>query len=189
MDIRNISNKDFGDYLKDVEEAQLSEAFWRSALIQNLNSSVSSSPYFNVFLAAQVKNKDNGFLSKDITVHDLILHRGDIHHIFPRDYLKKNGFKRGQYNQIANYVLMQSEINIKVGNASPKDYFGKLKIQCVQGELKYGGINNMDQLLENLRMNCIPESIFDMDITDYEEFLKQRRALMAEKIRAYYYSL
>lgn len=33
--------------------------------------------------------------SKDIEVEDLIVARGDIHHIFPREYLKKNDLRRG----------------------------------------------------------------------------------------------
>ncbi len=45
------------------------------------------------------------------------------------------------------------------------------------------------QHLENLRMNCIPETIFSMDIDKYNEFLMQRRLLMAKKIKDYYYSL
>ena len=45
----------------------------------------------------------------------MIEHRGDIHHIFPRQYLKENGFSQSQYNQVANYVYVQQEINIKVG--------------------------------------------------------------------------
>jgi uncharacterized protein with ParB-like and HNH nuclease domain len=40
-----------------------------------------------------------------------------------RDYLKKNGLDRSKYNQIANYVYIQSEINIKIGNRPPKAYF------------------------------------------------------------------
>lgn len=38
----------------------------------------------NNHLAAQVKANDKGFLSRDITVHDLISHRGDVHHLFPK---------------------------------------------------------------------------------------------------------
>lgn len=189
LDIRNISTKNFKEYLNDVENAQLSDAFWNASLVQSLDTSVSSSPYFNVYLAAQVKENDKGFLSKDITVNELISHRGDIHHIFPRDYLKKNGLTKGRYNQIANYVYMQSEINIKIGNAAPNKYFGELKEQCNGSDLKYGGINDMQVLQENLRMNCIPKAIFEMDIDDYDEFLKQRRVLMAQKIKGYYQSL
>ena len=188
-DIKQISSQGIESYLNNIEEASLSDAFWSASLVQSLNSSVASSPYLNVFWASQVKMHDNGFLSKDISVTDLITHRGDIHHIFPRDYLKKKGLKRGQYNQIANYVYMQSEINIKVGNKAPNIYFEELKAQCNGGSLKYGGIDNNALLNENLEMNCIPESIFEMNIDNYEEFLRQRRALMAKKMRRYYFSL
>lgn len=34
--------------------------------------------------------------------------------------------------------------------------------------------------------NCIPEEIFDMDYTQFEDFLEKRRHLMAQKIRKYY---
>ena len=49
----------------------------------------------------------------------------------------------------------------------------------------YGG----STLKENLTMNCIPETIFSMDIDNYNEFLMQRRLLMAKKIKDYYQSL
>ena len=189
-DIRNIAEKDFSVYLKNVEDAELSDAFWDVGLIQNLNSSVSTSPAFNVFIAAQAKLNDNGFLSRDITVKDLLNYKGDIHHVFPKDFLKRNGMKRGQYNQIANYVYMQSEINIRVGNKSPSLYFNELKKQCINGVgLKYGGIDSLEMLMENLKQNCIPASIFDMDIEHYEDFLSQRRAMMARKMKTYYLAL
>jgi len=189
FDIKNISSKDFEEYLKSVENADLSDAFWDTALVQNLDTSASSSPNFNVYLAAQVKSNDKGFLSKDINVRDLISHKGDIHHVFPRDYLKKNGLKKGEYNQIGNYVYMQSEINVQIGNKAPHVYFDELKDQCNGAGLKYGGIDNFQSLEDNLMMNCIPDTIFSMDIDNYDEFLTQRRELMAKKIRDYYYSL
>lgn len=189
FDIKNISSKNFEEYLKSVENADLSDAFWDTALVQNLDTSASSSPNFNVYLAAQVKSNDKGFLSKDINVRDLISHKGDIHHVFPRDYLKKNGLKKGEYNQIGNYVYMQSEINVQIGNKAPNVYFDELKDQCNGAGLKYGGIDNFQSLEDNLMMNCIPDTIFSMDIDNYDEFLTQRRELMAKKIRDYYYSL
>jgi hypothetical protein len=189
QDIKSISDNNFEDFLKRVEEAELSDAFWNVALIQNLDTSSTNSPYFNVFLAAQVKQNDIGFLSSDITVRDLILHKGDIHHVFPKDFLKRNGFSKKNYNQIANYVYMQSEINIKIGNKPPKTYFEDVIQQCKNGNKKYGGITSISELEQNLQMNCIPNSIHSMDIGDYEEFLKQRRQLMAEKIKKYYFSL
>jgi len=38
----------------------------------------------------------------------------------------------------------------------------------------------------NWKMNCIPESIVNMTIDDYEEFLEERRNLMAQKIKKYF---
>lgn len=188
-DIRQIANRPFAEFLKDIEDAELSDAFWNASLVQSLNTAVASSQYLHVFWAAQVKLSDKGFLSRDITVNDLITHKGDIHHIFPRDYLKKSGLKRGDYNQIANYVYMQSEINIKVGNKAPKDYFAQIQEQCNGATLQYGAISDMEVLKDNLRMNCIPVGIFEFGLDNYDEFLKQRRKLMAEKMRLYYVSL
>ena len=188
-DIKNISKMDFGEYLKNVESAELSDTFFDIALVQNLDTSVSTSPYFNVYLAAQVKLNDKGFLSRDITVKDLISHKGDIHHIFPKDYLKKYGLLRGQYNQVANYAYTQSEINIKIGNKAPEVYLNELKEQCNCRDLKYGGITDVEMLTENLKSNCIPESVFSMNIEKYDDFLEQRRVLMARKIKEYYLSL
>lgn len=189
LDIRNISNKDFKKYLNDVESAELSDAFWNVALIQSLDTSAANSPYFNVFLAAQVKSKDKGFLSRDITVDALISHKGDIHHVFPKDYLKKYGLTKGRYNQVANYAYMQSEINIKVANKSPNLYMQDVKKQCAAGKFKYGGIDSVEDLDKNLKMHCIPDSIYLMDIDKYEDFLEKRRVLMAQKMKGYYLSL
>jgi hypothetical protein len=189
FDIKQIASKPFEQFLEEIESADLSDAFWNASLVQSLDSSVSSSPYFLVYLASQVKNNDKGFLSKEITVNDLLTYRGDIHHIFPKDFLKKNGMERGKYNQIANYVYMQQEVNISVGNKAPQDYFTEILEQCKGGDLKYGGIASLHELHTNLQANCIPDSIFTMTAEHYDEFLKARRQLMAEKMREYYFGL
>lgn len=188
-DSKQIANKPFEQFLEEVEAANLSDAFWNASLVQSLDTSVGSSPYFLVYLASQVKTTDKGFLSKEITVGDLITYRGDIHHIFPRDFLKKNGMERGKYNQIANYVYMQQEVNIAIGNKAPDVYFSEVLDQCHGGILKYGGISSLEELHENLKSNCIPESIVTMTINNYDEFLKERRKLMAQKMREYYFGL
>jgi hypothetical protein len=188
-DIKQISNRSFSDYVAAIEQAELSDSFWNFGLIQRLDTSVASSPVFHVYQAAQVKMRDRGFLSRDITVENILLYRGDIHHIFPKNYLKKNNLSRSDYNQIGNYVLMQQEINIAVGAKEPAQYFKELKSQCETKVLKYGSIDNYDELIENLKMHSIPLSIFDATIDNYDEFLKERRKLMAEKIKEYYNSL
>jgi len=188
-DIRQIYSLGIETYAESLIRGELSDAFWDAALPQEMTSAVVSSPHFHVFLAAQVKMHDKGFLSRDIGVKELIEHRSDLHHIFPREYLKKNGLARGQYNQVANYVVAQSEINIAIGKKEPKVYFGELAEQCQGGAKKYGNITTESDLTENLMMNCIPESIKGMTVADYPEFLNQRRVLMAQKIKEYFGSL
>jgi hypothetical protein len=142
-----------------------------------------------VFLASQVKANDRGFLSKAVLVSDLVSLRGDIHHLFPKDYLKKNGLDRGKYNQIANYVYMQSEINIKVGNKAPKEYFSSIYSQMQDSNMQLSGLSTELEVLDNLKMNCIPTEITEMSIENYNDFLNMRRVLMASKIKEYYFSL
>ncbi|KAB2887793.1 MAG: DUF262 domain-containing protein [Desulfobulbaceae bacterium] len=189
FDIKQISQKPFGEYLKEKEDGELSDAFWNASLPQSLDTSVASSPYFHVFLASQVKANDRGFLSRDVLVSDLISLRGDIHHLFPKDYLSKKGLDRSKYNQIANYVYMQSEVNIKVGNKPPKDYFELIKTQIQDDSKLVSGLSSEQELLDNLKMNCVPTEIMEMSIDDYQDFLTLRRKLMAQKIKEYYKSL
>ena len=189
FDIKQISQKPFDEYLKEKEEGELSDSFWNASLPQSLDTSVASSPYFNVFLASQVKTNDRGFLSKDVLVSDLISLRGDIHHLFPKDYLKKHGLDRSKYNQIANYVYMQSEINIKVGNKPPNDYFEIVTKQMLDNTRQVSGITTQQELLDNLKMNCVPIEIMQMSIDHYNDFLNLRRKLIATKIKEYYHSL
>ena len=124
-------------------DAQRSDGFWSTLLPQEMETSSSTSPYFLVFKAAQVKLNDKGFLSRDITVQDLILNQSDVHHLFPRNHLKKKGLNRGRYNQIANYAITQSEINIAICDKSPSIYFKELSNQCQGGKKKYGGITSL----------------------------------------------
>ena len=187
FDIRQIDSQGLETYVFAVIEAQLSEGFWTTLLPQQMDTSSAISPYFLVFKAAQVKLADNGFLSKDITVRDLVLNRLDVHHIFPKNYLKaKKGLSKGKYNQIANFAITQSEINIAIGDKAPEVYFEELRQQCNGGQLKYGGIVQEELLKENLRRNAIPETMYNNQIPDFDSFLFQRRSLMAARIKEYF---
>lgn len=61
--------------------------------------------------------------------------------------------------------------------------------QCETKQTSIGSIVDNSLLKENLKTNCIPENFYMMTIDDYDSFLKERRKLMAEKIKRYYYSL
>lgn len=190
-DIRRFNETDdIEQYIVDEERRQLSETFWSDYLVDRLNTPVTSSPFWKTYLVAQIFLGDRGFLSDSIKVQYLIENRGDVHHIFPKDYLKKNGYKnKQQYNQIANLAMLQTEINIAVSNKAPIEYMKDVKAQCNGQDNKYGLINNEKDLKKNLHENSIPEDIISMTYEDYEFFLQKRRELMAKKIKEYYNSL
>ncbi len=190
IDIRRIKEKGFLSYFAELEDANLSNTFWDVALVQNLETSAINSPYFNVFLASQVQASDNSLLMNGTKVRDLITTMGDIHHIFPKDYLQKSGItEKSKYNQIANYTYLDTTTNIAIGNKSPNEYFKMVFEQCDSKLPKYGNISDISILKNNLIANCIPEDIQDMDASNYDQFLLERRKLMAKKIKNYYYSL
>lgn len=191
LDIRRLNeSEDIIKYISDEEERRLGDTFWDNILVENFNTSVASSPYWKTFIIAQIKLNNRAFLSKDIDVRTLIEGRGDVHHIFPKDYLQKNGKdNRSIYNQIANFAMLQTEVNIQIGKKAPNDYMKSIIDQCNGQENKYGAINTLDDLYKNMEENCIPRSFVDMTIDNYEEFLKERRKLMAQKLKQYYESL
>lgn len=189
FDIRQIETQGLAKYTDAVIDAELPESFWTTLLPQEMDTSSGSSPYFLVYQAAQAKLGDLGFLSRDITVRDLLLNRSDVHHVYPRNHLKSQGMTRGRYNQIANFVLAQSEINIGIGDRAPEVYFTEIAGQCNGGPKKHGGITDLDELRANLAMSCLPESLLNGEAPDYDEFLDTRRKLMAQKIKTYFEGL
>ena len=189
-DLRNIAAKGFKAFLEETESALLSDTFWDVGLVQNFETSSASSPYLNTYIAAQIFFGDRSLLSNSSKVSDLISVAGDVHHLFPREYLKQNGVTdRYLYNQVANYAYLDTGVNISIGKRAPNDYFATALRQCETGIVEVGTITNADDFWENLDANCIPREVINMTAENYPEFLQKRRLLMAAKIRDYYYSL
>lgn len=180
-DIRLIGEQGVQKTLKDIEDAVLSDNFWSVQLSQNLTYVSTVNPTYQVFLAAQVFFRKESLLSH-IPVSELITLGGDIHHIFPKQYLIDNGFDKSMYNQVANYTYLDTPVNILIGGKkAPKAYFNE-----AIGIMANGDENSLDS---NLADNCIPMGVVNMEANDYMSFLEQRRALMTDLIKKYYYSL
>lgn len=186
LDIRQIESQGLSSYVEAVIENELPDTLWTGMLPQLMDTSSSTSPYFIAYQAAQARLGDRGFLSTDITVRDLLLNRGDKHHVFPRKHLQGKGLTRGRYNQIANFVIAQSEINIAIGDKAPERYFSEIAEQANGGKKRYGGITDPVRLRENYEQNCLPASLVDGDVPSYEEFLVERRRLMARRIKQWF---
>jgi hypothetical protein len=187
QDIRRIGTVGAAAYLKQIEESELTDGFWNVALPAALETTSTSSPFFQTFLAAQVATGVRGFLSKAITVAAMHQQSGDIHHIVPKDYLQKNGFPdRGDYNQVANFALTETSINISISNKPPTVYMAELASQVETGQLSLGEIVNAEDLERNLSENAVPVNLATVTAGSYPEFLIVRRKLIANAIRAYF---
>ena len=188
-DIRRIGEVGVKTALKEIEDATLSDNFWNIQLDQNLTYVSSINPTYQVFLAAQNFFKKDSLLSH-IPVGELVNLGGDIHHIFPKQYLVDNGYDKYSYNQVANYAYLDTPVNIKVGKKAPKEYFNEALDEIrEQGETSFKAIKSESEFMSNLEDNCIPAEILQMDHTQYSDFLVARRAKMTALIRSYYYSL
>lgn len=187
-DIRSIEDKGFINFFNDIEKSELSDNFWSVTLPQLLETSAVNSPYFNVFLASQIYLDDCELFSNDIKIKKLIeLGKiGEIHHIFPKQYLIDNDIKdASKYNQVANFTCIDKNINKIIGKKCPQEYFSEVKKSCDNNKSisKFSSIDTIDKLIKNLEQNCIPNIIFDMTYKDYDTFLIERRKLMANKIK------
>lgn len=189
-DLRRIKEQGAAEYLRVLEESELGEGYWNVSLPQELNTPSKRSPVFQTYLAARVSKGGRGFLSKSTGVAHMIEGHGDLHHIVPKNHLINNGFpKQGDYNQVANFALTETPINILIKDHPPKEYMEWMANQISTGQLRLGEITDQADLEENLRENAIPDFIGDVTADNYLEFLEARRHLMASMIREYYEEL
>lgn len=189
-DLRRIAEHGAAGYLGIIEESELGEGFWNVALPQELLSPSKRNPAFQTYLAARVNTGGRGFLSKTVSVSHMIEGHGDLHHIVPKNHLIKNGFpKENDYNQVANFALTETPINITIKDHPPRYYMGWVSEQIQTGVLRLGEIVNLEDLNANLAENAMPDFISEVTAANFREFLEARRKLMAAMIRKYYESL
>ena len=191
LDIRNINEKGVVKYLEEIENAELSDAFWTFGLVQKLDSPVPTAPALSAFFASQIVNNSKGLFSSPSYIRDLYGF-SDVHHIFPKAYLQKVGGldNKSIYNQVANYTFLDTPVNIQIGEKAPNVYFKEAYDSASNNGVVYGVPMTKEQLDKNLEENCVPLDIVNWDYNDYiDKFLPERRKLMAEKIKKYYLAL
>ena len=135
--------------LEGMEAAILSDNFWRVKVVQDLTQTSTINPTYLVYLAAQISQNNMSLLSNNITVKDLINISGDVHHIFPKEYLKSNGYSKNMYNQIANYAFLDTQVNKSIGKKAPIEYFTEAVKQCETKNITCGSITDLDLLKKN----------------------------------------
>lgn len=172
----NNSNNQLVEFFNDVITDNLTDEFWNLTLPNNLVAQTTQLTNWRIFQMSQIHAKSHAWLEKDKFTADTINEQGNIHHIFPKAYLRKNGFKQSKYNQVANYVWITQPRNLEIGDRAPKDYMTDMETT------KYHSG-------ENDQANAIPKDLNELDYHQYDHFLNERRKLMAQNIRRFFNSL
>ena len=174
--VENNSNNKLLEFFNDVITDNLTDEFWNLTLPNNLVAQTTQLTNWRIFQMSQIHAKSHAWLEKDKFTADTINEQGNIHHIFPKAYLRKNGFKQSEYNQVANYVWITQPRNLEIGDRAPKDYMTDMETT------KYHSG-------ENDQANAIPKDLNELDYHQYDHFLNERRKLMAQNIRRFFNSL
>ena len=89
-DIKQIVKKgDLGKFIKTIEEQTLTDIYWSSTLPDEFNKTNITSPYWNVFVAAQNSLGKSSFYQNANKVESMTT--AQVHHVFPKNYLVKHG--------------------------------------------------------------------------------------------------
>jgi hypothetical protein len=97
------------------------------------------------------------------------------HHLFPKAYLKSQGYTDAKINQMANYAFIDWKDNMEILDAAPSVYY---PIVCA-------GMST-DQIRSMEEENALPHGWENMN---YEDFLVERRKLMSVKIKTAFETL
>lgn len=173
---------DFCRIVDQVVTDTLTADFWNITLPNELGTSASKSPALLSYIAALnildadpllSTGKVRSWLDPAVTAKKGI----ERHHLFPKGYLRKHlGITDTKaINQIANMALVEWSDNIKISDEAPAVYWP----QQVADKSKSAGLTG-DRLEKQARWHALPDGWQEMD---YQEFLVQRRKLMAGVVR------
>jgi len=147
---------------------------------EDLRGAGTSSRFYKITYALFKYNKARDWFnglpliqgSKDV----FVIHS---HHIFPKAMLMRNNWtetddgQKGQINEIANRAFLTDDTNIKISDDNPEIYLPAI----------------LSNYPDALKQQLVPENPTLWAIEHFEEFLAQRRQLIADGINNYLSSL
>ena len=180
---RSVDNADdFVKELNSIIDSQLTSDFWEVTLPMDLATSSFRSPSLFAYYASLNIHHALGLFSK-LQVKEL-LESGlranksalERHHLFPKAWLMRNGVtEQRDYNQIANFALVEWSDNIAISDKEPKVYLPIYEQRFSEEELR------------KMRFwHALPENWQEMK---YKDFLLERRRLIAEVVKSAYQKL
>jgi len=142
----------------DITPEELEGRNQRSSLFKTM---------FLAFRASDAKDwKDGVIISLS---HSGMQHKLQFHHIFPKALLKKEGITR-KADDIANLCFISGRMNRKISDKSPETYLPDI--------IAKAGTTPFDA-------QCIPLNEELRSVDRYDDFLKERRKLIAERLNEF----
>jgi hypothetical protein len=168
--------------IDEICAAALTNDFWSITLPSDLATSAARGPSMFAFFAA-LNVLDARALYSNHQVRELMdpaiqgtRNSLERHHLFPVAYLKTQGITdQRDYNQIANFAIVEWGDNAAISDRSPSDYVPALEARF-----------DPNLLREMYRHHALPLGWHGMG---YDTFLRERRTLIAQTIRAAYETL
>jgi hypothetical protein len=168
--------------LEGIMANELTNDFWTVTLPANLDSSSARNPELFAYTAAQNRlsapvlfshKNVSDLLDPSIKTKKKALER---HHLFPRAWLEREGIEDlKRINQVANFALLEWPDNIDISDAPPSEY-----VPHIQSRFSDVDWSRMYEY------HALPAGWQGMP---YDDFLVQRRQLMAAITRRGFESL
>lgn len=174
--------EEFVSMLEGICTSTMTSDLWTITLPSDLATSSAISPSMFAFFAA-LNVLDARALYSAHTVRELFdpATQGtrsslERHHLFPVAYLKKQGVSdQRDYNQIANYAIVEWGDNGAISDTAPSAYVQDFEQRFDKKTLQ-----------EMYRHHALP---LGWEAMDFDTFLKVRRGMIAETIREAYEKL
>ena len=170
----------FRRLLEGVIASELSENYWTLRMPDALISSAAAlSPAYQSYLAAlNILDADMFMLTskvRDWMDPTATAIKGlEGHHLFPVQYQKSvlGATDNKRINQVANFAPTDWDTNLKIRDRAPADYWPELVSERTPSEAL---------LKQQMAWHALPD---DWERLGYDEFLHQRRLLMAQVTRS-----
>ncbi|MCP2619783.1 DUF262 domain-containing protein [Candidatus Aminicenantes bacterium AC-334-K16] len=175
--LRDVSSPDkYIEFLSRQIDAVLTPDYWEVTLPNELETASARNPAQFAYYAALCL-LDAKVLYSKMKVVDLLdtstkpkRTAVERHHLFPRGYLQSLGIEENRFiNQVANFALVEWSDNLRISDRPPHEYVPELESRFSSEEL-----NLM------YKWHALPAKWYEMR---YEDFLKQRRKMIAFVIR------
>lgn len=174
--LRSVNSaEEFLHTINEIIDSQLTKDFWEVTLPMDLATSSFRSPSLFAYYASLNIHDAYGLFSK-LKVNEL-LQAGlranksalERHHLFPKAWLMRNGItEQRDYNQIANFALVEWSDNIAISDKEPKVYLPFYEERFIASDL------------ERMKYwHALPENWQEME---YREFLAERRKRIANVV-------